>query len=379
MTILDDRMDEFEKCIKLENKRYIPLEHIVTPEMALEYAGYSLFTGVWDVEVLLKALDKTINDFDADYVRSLYFRSPRFYSTLGAKSFVQSPQGFVQHPEVHSMEPEEYDEFIIDPVKFLAEKCVPRIYTALDKPEPYKSFALAKGMHASNRIFGAYNAGVGKILQQAQLKSVCAVSTEAPFDFMADLIRSFTGISTDVRRHKDKVKAACEAVLPVMINKGLAVAPGIERLVHIPLHMPPFLNEKVFKELWWPTFKELVEKLVAEGHYLYIFFEGDWSRYYEYLTDLPKKRIMGRFEYADAKLIKTTLGDMMCLLGFYPLTLLANGTKEVCIDKAKEYIDILAPGGGYVFNFDKITTSASDVKAENVHAVNKTVREYGKY
>ena len=42
-------------------------------------------------------------------------------------------------------------------------------------------------------------------------------------------------------------------------------------------------------------------------------------------------------------------------------------------------MDILAPGGGYAFGFDKITTSVRDINLENITAVNAYVREYGKY
>lgn len=379
MTLQQDRMNELEKCVKLEKTNYVPLEHVATPELAIEYAGFPLFDGLWNTDMLLSAMDKTLSDFDADYVRSLGFRSPRYYSALGAKSFVQSAQGFVQHPEVHSMEQDEYDELIANPVKFMAEKCVPRIFTEFDKEEPYRTFALSKGMMCFNRVFGPFNAGMAKILEKTQLTSVCATSTEAPFDFLADLLRSFTGISMDVRRKREKVKQACEVLTPVMLNKGLSVPAGIERMVFMPLHMPPFLNESAFSELWWPTFKLLTEQLIEHGHYLYIFFEGDWSRYYDYLSELTPKKIMGRFEYADPKTVKEKVGNTMCIQGFYPLTLLASGTQAECVDKAKELIDILAPGGGFVFNFDKIATSLSDITPQNVHAVNEAVRKYGKY
>ena len=39
---------------------------------------------------------------------------------------------------------------------------------------------------------------------------------EAPFDFLSDLLRSFTGISKDIRRYPDKVKQACDAAVPLM-------------------------------------------------------------------------------------------------------------------------------------------------------------------
>ena len=43
--------------------------------------------------------------------------------------------------------------------------------------------------------------------------------------------------------------------------------------------------------------------------------------------------------------LKRSLVKMV--LRFYPITLLGTGTKEQCIDKAKELLDILAPGGNY--------------------------------
>ncbi|MEG0378679.1 MAG: uroporphyrinogen decarboxylase family protein, partial [Eubacterium sp.] len=195
----------------------------------------------------------------------------------------------------------------------------------------------------------------------------------------ADLLRSFTGISKDVRRHKEEVKGACEALLPLMVQKAMTAPPRMDQMVFMPLHMPPYLSERVFAELWWPTFKQMVEELVQEDYYLYIFFEGDWTRYYDYLQELPKGRILGRFEYADPVVIKEKLGKIMSVTGFFPITLLAQGSKEACIDKTKELMDILAPGGGYVFGFDKIATSVRDVKMENITAVNEYVRLNGKY
>lgn len=47
--------------------------------------------------------------------------------------------------------------------------------------------------------------------------------------------------------------------------------------------------------------------------------------------------------------------------------------------KAKELIDIMAPGGNYFFNFDKSALSITDVKPENHVAVLEYVIENGKY
>ena len=61
------------------------------------------------------------------------------------------------------------------------------------------------------------------------------------------------------------------------------------------------------------------------------------------------------------------------------MTLLGRGTKEECVDKAKELLDILAPGGNFIFILDKWALNLSDIKQENYIAVLEYVAENGKY
>ncbi|MPN53400.1 hypothetical protein SDC9_201064 [bioreactor metagenome] len=49
------------------------------------------------------------------------------------------------------------------------------------------------------------------------------------------------------------------------------------------------------------------------------------------------------------------------------------------LGKAKELIDILAPGGQYIFALDKNLLKARDINPENLKAVLNFVKEYGKY
>ena len=98
------------------------------------------------------------------------------------------------------------------------------------------------------------------------------------------------------------------------------------------------------------------------------------------MQDIPKSdKIIAIMEYGDMKKAKHTIGKNLCLQGFYPISLLGYGTKQECIDKAKEVIDIMAPGGGYIFSLDKYILNASDVNPENMKAVNEFVRDYGVY
>jgi uroporphyrinogen-III decarboxylase len=52
------------------------------------------------------------------------------------------------------------------------------------------------------------------------------------------------------------------------------------------------------------------------------------------------------------------------------------GTKEEVIAKTKENIDILAPGGGYIFD---LSDTMEDCKPELVEAMFDTVKTYGVY
>ena len=85
-----------------------------------------------------------------------------------------------------------------------------------------------------------------------------------------------------------------------------------------------------------------------------------------------------RFEYGDPQLTKKKISKHI-ITGFYPTVLLQTETKQKCIDKAKELLDILAPDGGYIFNVDKNIMSLKGSVAENYRAVLEYVSLHGNY
>lgn len=377
--LYDERLQNYQKTFRLEQPDYVPIIYPFTPEFAVEYAGYSWHEGLWDMEILAKAMEKTFQDFEFDVVRSTFFRSPFYYKVLGAKSYVPSAEGFMQHPEKSSMEAHEYPELIAEPIKFLMEKALPRLYGAFDKPAPYNALAFTKAFMVNNANFAKFGGLMNGLMQQYSHPLISVNSFAAPMDFLADLLRGFSGISADVRRQPDNIIEGCEAVYPILLQKAMSKPAGIDKTVFIPLHMPAFMRTKDFEKLYWPSFKRMVEELIDNGHYLFIFFEGEWTRYFDYLQQLPKGKVLAWMEYGDMQQAKEKLKDVTCIHGYYPLTLLTTGNKQQCIDKAKEVLEIMAPGGGYMFGFDKIPTSIKDVKVENLRAVLEYVRANGKY
>ena len=133
--------------------------------------------------------------------------------------------GFIQHPEVAGMRDDEYGELIADPYAFLIEKVVPRQYKNLDPANP---FLMTKTMNmaiAAKAKDSADLAAVTRPLaEEYGYYSAPAGSngfTAAPYDYLADQLRSFSGISMDIRRRRSEISDACEALYPLMYQVGI--------------------------------------------------------------------------------------------------------------------------------------------------------------
>lgn len=358
----------------------VPISIDLSFEFTIQYAGQDLTVAQWDTGMLEEVFDHSCRDFVSDMLPVLAFRFPIFYKLLGARNFVMSTSGFLQHPEVEGLLQEEYDDFIASPFNCIMEKILPRLYTELDKDPVTKAMTLAKAQKAFYDEMGHAGIVYGNLIKKYGYADVnfFAGVCEAPFDFVADQLRGFKGIATDVRRVPDKVAAAVEAVTPLMIKMGMHPTPSKHGSTFIPLHMAPYLREKDFARLYWPTFKKVVDTLHEAGLPAFLFAEHDWMRFIDYLDELPENTRI-KFEYGDPKLVKEKIGSKHIITGFYPLSLLKTGTRQQCIDKAKELIDILAPGGKYVFGLDKAPITMDSVNVENLRGVLEYVATNANY
>ncbi|WP_027363911.1 uroporphyrinogen decarboxylase/cobalamine-independent methonine synthase family protein [Desulfotruncus alcoholivorax] len=379
--LAQERTQLFHDIIDGRIPKRVPVFVGFPVEFAIQYAGKDLVEAQWDTSQLEEIFDKVCRDFYSDLLPVNAFRFPSFYRILGARNFVMGSNGFLQHPEVEGLLQEEYDDFIANPYNCIIEKILPRLYTELDTDASTKALTLAKAFKAFQDEMGNAIMIYGKLTEKYGYgdTNFFAGFTEAPLDFVADQLRGFKGISTDMRRVPDKVEAAAEAATPLMIKAGLhPIPPSKYNATFIPLHMAPFMRTSDFERFYWPSFKKLVEALAEAGHPSHLFVEQDWMRYLDYLYELPENTVM-RFEYGDPKLVKEKLGQKHIISGFYPISLLKTGTKQQCIDKARELIDILAPGGRYYFDFDKAPVTLDSVNVENTRAVLEFVATNANY
>ena len=287
----------------------------------------------------------------------------------------------MQHPESHCMEEDEYPELIKDPYGFISGTIVPRLLKRMGQRPERAWMTFYKAMKAQDDMNARFGAIFNQVSQKYGFyrvpgkyngKCVC------PIDQMTSQMRGFTGMLSDVKRRPELVREAAEAMLPLILKRAEPAARDPKGTVFMPLHMASYMRPKEFETIYWPTFYKLLHGMAEKGHSCYCFCESNWERYVDFLQELPQFTRL-HFEYGDPKKIKDKLGDKFILTGFYPLTLLRTGTREQCVDKAKELLDILAPGGNYYFDFDKGILTLGDIVPENLYAVIDYIVENSAY
>jgi len=148
--------------------------------------------------------------------------------------------------------------------------------------------------------------------------------------------------------------------------------------VFFPLHkgMDGFMSDEQYRTFYWDTLLRLVNGLIDASLTPWIYTEGRYDTRVECLMDVPKGKCWVHFEDVDIVRAKKLLGGVACLSGGIRSDVLVRGTVEQTIEQVKRNMDILAPGGGYIFD---LSDTMEDCKRENVEALFETVREYGKY
>ncbi|MTI57573.1 uroporphyrinogen decarboxylase family protein [Geosporobacter ferrireducens] len=376
-----ERQQIFKDLYDSKIPKRVPINANLPLEFCIQYAGLPLAETQWTLNGIEEALDKACQMTSSDAYPSGFARFPAHLQILGAKGFVMGSNGFIQHPETVGMEVDEYDDFIKNPYDCIMEKVLPRLYSELNTDPVTRSLVFARAFKAFYDYVETYGKIDVKLIEKYGFYTVPMESSSwvtAPFDFIADFLRSFKGIAMDVKRCPEKITEACEAMLPIQIKRGIPPVPSKYGQTFIPLHMGTYLRNSDFEKLYWPTFSKMVHALAEAGQPCVIFCEHDWMRYLDYLYELPENTRL-YFEHGDPKRVKDKLGKKHIISGFYPLTYLRTATKQQCIDKAKELIDILAPGGKYYFEFDKSPVTLDSINVENYAAVLQYVAENAKY
>lgn len=306
--------------------------------------------------------------------------------------------------EIVFMEQEEYPELLSDYTGFMLRKFIPRAFpniqgtqnivfasgtmmetsmlSGLYDPKTLEAFDLiAKIGKEQNKAFEATMQYAGVMAGLGYPTMITGMS-EAPYDILGDYFRGTLGIFEDITD---------EDVLPLVeetVNRFADLQ--IERLqylryldlpfkcVFFPLHkgMDGFMNDKQYETLYWKPLRKIIMSLIEMDVLPWVYGEGPYNTRLDFLTDIPKGKVLYHFETVDMKRAKEKLGGTACISGNLSISRMEFGTKEQVIDETKRLLDDCAPGGGYIFDFDG---SLENAKEENLDAMFETLDKYGKY
>lgn len=228
-------------------------------------------------------------------------------------------------------------------------------------------------------LYGAFGQFVGKMygasVTDYSMPIVAASPIQTPVEELFNYYRGIKGLSTDMRRHPQQVLDFIESAKGESLQQADAciAAPHDVCAFCIPFLAPTVLNRKQFEKFYWPLFKEIVQKAKDANDYIYLFVEGETSRFADYFNEFPGV-FMLHVEQDDIFQVRKLLPGT-CLAGGMPVTALNGATKEACIDIAKKLCDELG-NTGYVFSQDKMMAYANDGKRENLLAVQEFVNNY---
>ena len=388
-----ERLKRYVTAMRNEKPDMIPIRPFVA-EFTAKYAGYTCQEVAHDFEKAFVAARKCAADFDWDAVvgNMVYVWTGltqaiglTYYGVPGIDISPDIGFQYIEPSEEKAfMKPDEYDQLIEDPTGFLFNVWLPRVsadVSAMGEPTSYRNnLSFLKGGMAMLNYFNSF--GRQNELLRTGSGTVSAISgiLKAPFDIIADKLRGYLGLVTDVMERPDKVLAACEALMPHLLHVALSGADP-EKNVPIGFWMHrgcvPFVSQKHFEKFYWPTLKPIIEEIWAHGHQVLFYAEGDWNAHLNAFAELPEKSIVYHVDNADIFEVHKTIGQKFCISGGIANWLLSNGTPDEVRDCCRKVIDGVAGDGGYIMDASAIVQD--DAKVENIKAMTDFTREYGVY
>ena len=382
----------------------------VTGLFAAYYSGITVQDLMYDYDKAAAAFKKYVFDFAPDAYVGMFLDPPgRFFEILDYRLYQWPGHGVpanfsYQCLEDEYMKADEYDALIQDPTDFWLRVYLPRVFGTLkplEKLAPltdvmeivmtcgsFIPFGLPDVQAAFKAILEAGSeavrwAGVAVAVdQEIQGKGFPAFfggASKAPFDILGDTLRGTHGIMLDMYRQPEKLLRAMEVLTPLAIRMGASQAKAAGNpLVFMPLHKGAdgFLSDQQFKTFYWPTLQKVILGLIEEGLVPFLFAEGGYNTRLEIIRDLPRGKTVWLFDHTDMARAKEILGDIACIAGNVPISLLTLGTAQEVKDYCRQLINTAGKGGGFILCNGAVI---DDVPPENLHALIDSAREFGIY
>jgi hypothetical protein len=371
---LQERTELFSNVLQFKRNKRVPLGANVWSWKYLD-AGYKLSKALYDYNIMEKINDEFHQYYQFDTYMELGVRNPmRIMDALGNGFHKIDPTDeAIVIDDHHLMEREEYRDMANNSPGFYWTKVFRRYC------KPGITMGELENAVMEYCTFGEY---IGKITNKYinQYGAMMFNMTNAfmPFDQLFNFLRGIKSLSLDVRKCKEQMKDAMDAMFAAecepVINKALEEDyTGFVAPLGIVLFGHSLLSVAQFEELYWPYVKKTLDTAAAHKKPVYCFCESAMLRFAEFFQDIPKGALLIHLEQDDIFEFRKRLPNI-ALAGGMPTDLLGHGTKKECVDYAKKLIDTL--GDGFVLSQNKMMSFRNDAKRENLLAVNEFARTY---
>ncbi len=402
------RFQRVMDAVQLKEPDRIPLVPVMEC-FPVYYGGGTIQECLYDWTKAGPCFDKFFADFKPDLGWDPIMMYPvKFMEEAGITWFrwpgkhIEDPNVLYQFIEGEYMKEDEYHEAIFDITKFMMNKWMPRSFehlAGLSKldfrnamwfgsmgslmrfadDDVRRAFEAAA---AAGKVLNEYFAYIAEYDKKMEKEFGIPVAyggfAYAPYDMIGDTMRGTYGILCDMHDHPEELLQLIDRVTEYAIRDCIDGAKASGRpWVWYWLHkgIDSFMSDEMFKKFYWPSLRRYITEVAEAGLVPMVYVEGSYNSRLDYLTEVPRGKVVYLFETTDMKAAKAKLGGHSCIAGDVPNVMLSHGTPQEVSDHCKWLIDTCAPGGGYMMDSGALIDEA---KPENVAAMFETTMTYGR-
>jgi len=371
-----------------------------------KFAGITFEEQMYDVDKSAAALEKALLWLQPDgYSPSLYSYGPVLdaldYRLLEWPGHGTDPNATFQYLDKELMPAKEYGEYLQDPTGYYLRKYLPRVAGAFEGLAHMPDFpSLSEWRLIANMRGFAHPAlreSLRRLLEVGDRADHVARKTgefvrkmsglgfpsvgggfcKAPYDHVTDFLRGSKGGMLDMLRNKDKLLEAIDRVAELLMHDVVEeTRRGGTPYVFIPLHwgLDGFMSPQNFQTFYWPGLRKLMLNLIANDLIPVVLWEGNCNSRLEHIGDIPRGKAVYWFEQTDLVRAKEVLGDVVCLRGNVPTSLLITGSPDEVDAYCGNLIAKVGKGGGFIL--DGAASIPDEAKPENVMAMAQSVQKH---
>ncbi len=421
--LYSEREKRVTDAVNLKEPDRVPI-NLAIGEFVNRYSGISPSAAFYEPGIFKEAFIRAAVDFEPDMCGS---PAGALMSGLGLETIdVRQmrwpggnlpPDSSLQFLDAENMKAEEYDIFITDPTDFMLRYYLPRTLGAL---APLSGILPPLGQNLAGNVPGFFSMTpilanrelremAQKVAQTGQQQEhfqssaaedmthfgfppvsysggVCsgfASGTAQPFDWIADQLRGMKGIVDDMFKRPEKLLVACQRVLEWRLARATPADPaakGYPRRVSGGIthwSSDGFLSKKQFETFCWPTWKKALQATIDLGFIPSVYLEGPCDARLEYFLELPRGKVILRFEQSDIFRAKDIVGTHCCISGNVPSSMMQVGSPQDVEEYCRKLIKVCGKGGGFIISPGAALTRHT--RPENVRALRDSVEKYGRY